>query len=349
MKQGLLIKYEIDATPGVIMRPLSLRFLEPSQTENHQRAFDYMDDVLLGVGARELISHFEGLQNKNADHAEQNFVHGIWMDFEAHFHFWEKSRHKVENLKKKLTRPFENQTLIFETQMQDLVSSIVSPHEVRINELTHLIPIIDSLETHIGEPLLYNFKLNLRPGTLTWLHYLYSTLFHLRALAAIDYNSGVKEVTYEGVKVDSVTDYLGKADYVANDALALYFFEKHGTHFKTKHKSEEFEHQFFKPMKKLFDQYCYHGSQLVRSLPEHFIASQTAEQAEESLYLAQMDWLLGSESGLLYRIREELYGLRDGYEVVFWPDVDPHGAKREGVVDVNVWLSPERLNQVGAA
>ena len=35
--------------------------------------------------------------------------------------------------------------------------------------------------------------------------------------------------------------------------------------------------------------------------------------------MVQMDWLLGSASGLLFKIREELYGLKEGYDRIFWP------------------------------
>ena len=45
-------------------------------------------------------------------------------------------------------------------------------------------------------------------------------------------------------------------------------------------------------------------------------------ELEEALYLVQMDWLLDSESGLLFKIREEVFALEQGYEKIFWRDYE---------------------------
>ena len=60
---------------------------------------------------------------------------------------------------------------------------------------------------------------------------------------------------------------------------------------------------------------------MVNALPETFFTGKESETLENDLYRFQIDWLLGSPAGLLYRIREELIGVRDGYENTFWPEL----------------------------
>jgi len=57
----------------------------------------------------------------------------------------------------------------------------------------------------------------------------------------------------------------------------------------------------------------------------------------------QMDWLLGTDAGLLFRLREELYGLSEGYDKVFYPELSGSAPKRGSTLSVNVEVTTETL------
>lgn len=76
-------------------------------------------------------------------------------------------------------------------------------------------------------------------------------------------------------------------------------------------------------MAKAFQKYSHNACHLIDHLPESFLNALNPVDLEEALYLVQMDWLLASPSGLLFRIREELFGLQEGYTKVMWKDCQP--------------------------
>lgn len=85
----------------------------------------------------------------------------------------------------------------------------------------------------------------------------------------------------------------------------------------------------------------------MQCLPESFFLNQSAEQLEQSLYSFQIDWLLGTPAGLLYRIREELNGLREGYEQTFWPELQHAEAEDSiSILHVNCTLSAKHIQQL---
>ena len=56
-----------------------------------------------------------------------------------------------------------------------------------------------------------------------------------------------------------------------------------------------------------------------------------------------MDWLLGTDAGLLFRIREELYGLKEGYEKIFWPDLTDKPTQNQSHLSVSCELDVDTL------
>lgn len=50
--------------------------------------------------------------------------------------------------------------------------------------------------------------------------------------------------------------------------------------------------------------------------------------------MVQTDWLLGSEAGVLFKIREELFGLEYGYEKIFWHDLEKRPTFKPGNLSI---------------
>jgi hypothetical protein len=222
----------------------------------------------------------------------------------------------------------------FERNFTDTLDSSLHPWGVDLSHLCHLVEAIDHLETKMAQPLLYNFNLKFSRPVVEKLHYLHSMLFSLRSLVAMDYNAHSQDPTHEACKVDSITDYLSKAEYVANDALLYYTFKKQNGRMKP---------EVFETLEKAFKSYSHNGYCLIEALPKSFLSTLRKEELEESLYIAQMDWLLGTDAGLLFRIREELYGLMEGYEKVFWPDAEGHSHQQQSHLSVNCLLDLDTL------
>jgi hypothetical protein len=154
-------------------------------------------------------------------------------------------------------------------------------------------------------------------------------LFHLRSVVAVDWNAHVDDPSHEAVHVDSITDYIPKAEYVVNDAIMYWQFLKLSHPFVAgKNSDVKVEKLFVEPMRKAFMTSMHNACYLIDHLPKSFIERMGPGELEEALYLVQMDWLLGSEAGLLFRIREELYGLQNGYEKIFWHELEGHSKKK---------------------
>jgi len=222
----------------------------------------------------------------------------------------------------------------FERNFTDIFDGAVHPWGLDLNHLGHLVEAIDYLEAKMNNPLLYDFNLKFSKNLVEKMHYVHSLLFNLRSLIALDHNAHILDSTHETCKVDSITDYINKAEYVANDAMLYHQFRK---------QKEKVKPEVYTALEKSFKAYSHNGYCLIEALPKSFLSSLKTEELEETLYLVQMDWLLGTDAGLLFRIREELYGLVEGYEKIFWPDVDGKPEKEQTQLSVNCQINLDNL------
>ena len=94
-----------------------------------------------------------------------------------------------------------------------------------------------------------------------------------------------------------------------------------------KDKDVRIEKLLVQPLEKYFYQYNHNACCLIDQLPTSFLNSVSTTDLEDTLHHVQMDWLLGSASGLLFKIREEVFGLIEGYDKVFWPESLHHKPK----------------------
>lgn len=250
-----------------------------------------------------------------------------WTFLEPHLALYKEAfrrvkalRQDVKPLSQRLTKEFESR---LQSEVREWFTSQSAKNSLSFNykDALSLLGLIDDFEDKLGAPLLYNFALALSPETTEKLQALDSLLFQTRSLIAWDHNTQISDPTHEALKVDSVTDYLPRGDYVVSDAALYWHFKKLSRPFLGGPKSDlKIEKLFVEPLQKGFARFAHNAVSLVENLPESFLHRLNPAEFEEALFLSQMDWLLGSEAGLLYKIREEIFGIESGYEKIFWPE-----------------------------
>lgn len=327
--KSLRLGYDVTMEKGTTWKPLKVQFWTQDESYKKFQAsepFKYMADALTALSMVKL-NHF--IKSPVATpHMDYNFATEAWKALEPHCELYERSHQRTRALQTQLAVVNPEICKEFENHFNEQFETVLKPWGL---DLTAIGPLLDTFawfEGKIGGPLLYNFGLNFSKPFMDKLHTLYSFLYHLRSLVAVDHNAHVEDHSHEGLRIDAITDYLPRAEYVVNDALLYWNFKKFSQPFSGPKTPEgRVEKLFVGPMEKAFHKYSHHACHLVDNLPPSFIASLNPIELEEAFYLVQMDWLLGSPAGLLFKIREEIFGLQNGYEKIFWKDVEPqyHG------------------------
>lgn len=343
-KLAFPIGYEVrfDKNP---FQPQSFHFW--SKPENFEKIkptapLKFLADALTGLSFFKLNSFVKSpIFNP---HLKFEQVTEAWNQLEPHHELFKRSAARVESLRKPAKTP-QPHIQKFETSFMENFENCQKPWGIDFHEFESLLHSISWLETKLESPLLYNFNLQFSPQFLEKMHALYSFLFHLRALVAIDHNAHCEDPSHEGVKIDSITDYLPKAEYVVNDAILYYQFKAFAEPWKNRAQGPmKGDHPigglFVEPLEKAFSKYVHNACCLIDQLPQPFLKALNPSEMEEALYLVQMDWLLGSPAGLLFRIREEIYGLTHGYNSVFWQETEVPQSKGPSALSVSVDLSP---------
>lgn len=322
---------DISVEPGAFLRPTDLHLWtqESKFTEfPPQKPFKYMSDALLGLSVVRLNSYLKSPLHTTK--LNYHFCDEAWKALDPHFEIFNRTQQRVIAFRKNIPTSVKDKITIenFEKNLSEIISLANHPTGLDLETLSELIHTIDAFESDLNRPLLYNFETQFSRQTTESLHALFSLLYHLRSVIALDHNAHCKDFSVEGLKVDSITDYLPRADYVSNDACLYYQFRKLSEPF-TNHRDKDIriEKLFVEPMGKMFRQLSHNAVCLIENTPKSFLSQFSAAELDEVLHLLQMDWLLGTETGLLFKIREELYGIQNGYDKIFWPDYVNSGFK----------------------
>lgn len=331
---GLWMGFNILTNNGKVPKPQHIQFWEPHQYKDKEpeAPFHYAADALLGLS---LIHLNQNLQNPFlSPKMNYSFACESWKALEPHHELYTRAQPRISALRSQIKPKSSPAISAFERQFTEILGKCKTQSGFDLTHFGDLIDAIETLEADLERPLLYNMGLQFSREVVAQMHYLHSALFNLRALIAMDHNAQTVDPVHEAAKVDSITDYLPKAEYVANDALLYWSFKKVKEQIPAE-PSAKMEHAFFT--------YSHNGALLIESLPKDFLNKMSWEELEESLYLVQMDWLLGTESGLLFRLREEVYGLTEGYDKIFYPDLTWSKSNRGGSLSVNVQLTENSL------
>lgn len=329
MSQSMKFDFEIVMENKGTPKPVMVHFPEKSNSKRTptRAPFKYMADALCGISLMRLNPHLQ-CPVKNPEHST-DFCDEAWKALDPHWALWHRAEDRVQSLARDAKKANPKDVANFENWFQESLKEAFLPNGIHLQKLTDAIDSINDLETRKDSPLLYNFGLKFSPAFRERLHALYSFLFHLRSVVAVDWNAHVDDPSHEAVKVDSITDYLPKADYIVNDALLYWHFKKLSQPFKAGRQSDvKVEKLLIDPLYQAFHSASHHACHLIDNLPETFLQKMGPADLEETLYLIQMDWLLGSDAGLLFKVREEIYGLQNGYEKIFWHDLTPRSSKK---------------------
>ncbi|MBL7556020.1 MAG: hypothetical protein JNM24_09380 [Bdellovibrionaceae bacterium] len=323
--------YELKMENGPILKPTEVEFFKNHDRDHKPyKPFKYHSDVLVALS---FVNMHRTLDTRCIYDLESSM--DFWRAMEPHYELYGRSRKRVVALTERTENVDGLLTEKIEKKWNDILKDVFSANKVNVAELQQLIPLIDYLEEHMRKPLLYNFSLSFTPEFQQRLLLLYSFLSNMRSLVALDHNSFIEDASHEAIKMDSITDYLAKPEYVVNDALLFFHFKKLFAPFVTGRSSDvKIDKLLHKPLEAHFQKFSHNACQLVENLPATFLNQLNPMELEQALYLIQMDWLLGSEAGLIFKIREELFGISEGYEKIFWPEYDFRGHKHSARLHV---------------
>lgn len=341
--------FDIVMEKGACPRPVAIRAWDSPEKfrSSAQAPFKYMADALCGLSLVRLNPNLScPVQNKKNDHS---FCDQAWNQLDPHLELWKRSQDRVQALSRDVAKVDPKTCADFEKYFDETLTAAMKADGVDLKSLWGLVDTINYLESKKNAPLIYNFGLKFSPAFTQKLHSLYSLLFHLRSVVAVDWNAHVDDPSHEAVKVDSITDYIPKAEYVVQDALLYWNFQKLSHPFVAGRNSDvKVEKLLVEPMKKAFMQSSHNACHLIDHLPKSFLGKIGPADVEETLYMVQMDWLLGSDAGLLFRIREELYGLQNGYDRIFWHDLQGAAPKKAFHLSLCFELSEKDFGQEAA-
>ena len=334
-EKNIWMGFDIHTTDGACPRPQQIHYWKEHhfKSTKPEAPFHYKADALVGLSLIHLNKH---LQNPFSS-PQMNYpsVHQYWLGLEPHFELYQRSHNRVQSLVKNHVEKTINPAVTqFEKNWTEILDNSTHNWGMDLHNLCDMIDAIDFFEAKYKQPLIYNFNIAFSKDFVTKMHYVYSMLFHLRTLIAMDYNAFIHDPTHESIKVDSITDYLSRADFVANDASLYWKFKK---------QKDKMPEAVFQNMDEHFHHFAHNACHLVENLPKSFMNSLPTDHLEDTLYLAQMDWLLGSDAGLLFRIREELYGIRDGYEKIFWPELEGGKILPKQKLSINCLLTEQEV------
>jgi hypothetical protein len=322
-KDKVQIGYEIIVEKGPVAKPVAIEFWkDPSAHPKWTKTtpFKYMADALVGLSAFKLNDYLKSpLVCPNTNYA---FCAEAWRALDPHHELYHRSLARVNALKSHAPKMDPKLVSSLESSLVEIIAQAQKPWGIDLKELFNINEAIAHFENKSGGRLIYNFGMSFSKSTNDKLLSLFSCLFHLRSLIALDYNAHTQDATFEAVKVDAITDYLHRPDYIVNDALLYLNFKRLSQAFSSQKEESRLEKNFVAPMIKAFEQYNHNAYFLIEQLPKNFLSSFSHSELEEALYLIQTDWLLGCEAGTVFKIHEELVGLEHGYEKIFWPDLE---------------------------
>lgn len=313
-----VFSFDLKLEKGPILKPYLFEVKPQAKEHKEQKPLKYFSDVLSSLSFYNLN---KSLGKENVLSLENTI--DVWRSLEPSYEMYGRSRKRVLALHEQSVKQPSDMISSFEKRFESCLKDIFQKDKVNLKDLYLVNDLIDYLEDHLKKPLLFDFSVQFSAEFQQKLLFLYSFLWNIRSLVAYDHNTYIEDSSHEALKMDSITDYLPKAEYIVNDALLYQQFKKLFIPFVTGRSSDvKIEKLLFEPLNKSFQQFSHNACNLIEQLPEKFLASLSPKDLEEALYLVQMDWLLGSESGILFKIREEIFGLQEGYEKIFWQEYD---------------------------
>jgi hypothetical protein len=338
---GIQMHLHFEEARKILGRPslLETEFSLVEEAESLSMApMPYYTDALVGLSANKLFVHSKGTPSSN----EEALAALLWQKIEPMHEVYHRSQQRMKTF---MTTSPKDESVItkFEQALRETLKKSCTTKGTHLNELSHLLEAIQQLELDRSIPLLFDTKLHLSEGAMSVLHTVYSLLYNLRALTANQYNSASADPLYDGLHIDSVKDYFHAPELLTNDTLLYH-------HLLTLKRNGKLTRPGDNSLTEAFISYLPHTHFLLANLPEGFFEHKEQSQLEDELYQFQVDWLLGTSAGLLYRIREELIGVREGYQHTFWPELQFEEAKEPlSILHIQCALDSEHIKHLNDA
>jgi hypothetical protein len=318
-EQSFLMGYEIMMHPDSPLRPTSLEIWDQNKRYaefSPHPPFKYMNDALVGLAYHSLTGFGELSASKDRTLASSAFE-----TLDPYAPLYQGAARRLKELCQSYAPTPLDKIKLFENRWNSFFKSCFKPGQMTFAHFEQGLDILRDFENSLQSTLIYNFSIKLSPETTAQVMTLYSLLFHLRTLVALDYNAHMQDFVFEGLRCDSISDYLPKADFTINDALLYWQFKKLATPFVGhKDKDVRIEKLLIEPLERAFTQFTHNACALINQLPQTLLTSCSPGELEDVLHHTQMDWLLGTTGGVLFRLREEMFGISYGYNKLFWPD-----------------------------
>ena len=291
-KQNIKFDFHVITESGPLPKPTALR-IASSQEKNvaHAKPLKYMSDALVGLSLMRLNPHLQG-PAKTSDVSLETYQEA-WNQLDPHHTLFERSQERVLALKAKVPYLDPKMVSTFEKTFIETLDRACASDGLDLKQLWPLLDAMTYLESKISSPLIFNFGLHFSKLFIDRCQTLYSLLFNLRSLMAVDFNAHVEDASHESLKIDSISDYLPKAEYVVNDAVLYYNFKKLSQPFVAgKNSDVRIEKLMVEPMKKHFEQWAHNAVNLVDQLPKEFLES----FRHHHLALGEVDDAAGSKN-----------------------------------------------------
>ncbi|HPI40455.1 MAG TPA: hypothetical protein PLJ21_06600 [Pseudobdellovibrionaceae bacterium] len=326
-QETLTYSYQIELSPGPTLKPEWIRF----QKENHltnrpDNHLKYISDLLVGM----TYSHLHEFSTPTKPNEDSSWKKNLHQSLNPIFHLYKKSSARLKDLTSSFvpspTHPTPNAIQEFENNFSTKIITFFSQDQVSLSKMTGLIEDLNQLESNLKKPLLFNFSIQFSDKFVDLLLTFQTFLFQLRSLVTINYNNFIDDLSQEGLLMDPLGDYLPQPEFIVNDAVIYWNFKKLARPYSTQTQVMKPEvpgsvnRLLIEPTEFLFKKYNHNAYYLIQNIPNGVLNSLTPNGLEETLYLITMDWLLGSPASLLFKIREELFGVKNSYEQIFWSD-----------------------------
>lgn len=198
-----------------------------------------------------------------------------------------------------------------------------------------LIEIIDDFEQGEQKTLLFSHGLELNPLLRLKLLCVYSVWFYARTLSVHSYNSSTRDLAFDCARVDRITNYLPHPEFTVNDSILL-------ATLKSQLSGEAAK------IDQVFQTWAHNSVKLLKCVPEGWFKELSPEELQNKIHQLQVHWLLGTPEGLLFRLREEAYGLTHGYQEIFHPEVATWTHSGSVTLQFQSMASPELMKKNSA-
>jgi hypothetical protein len=299
------IQFDLVGSQNVLTQPnqVLVRTYHSSRENESSVGLKYQADILAGLNLHWLCLP------KKLDFKSSPFFEALAI-LDPHQSLYFSGQERIQSLFRKRHNGLIGQNFV--SKIKEILCDGISETRVDFLKLMPLIPLFEDLERHNQRPLLYNLEMELPKEILEPLHTLANLLFYVRALIVSDCNHQIHDPTFESIRMDSLLDYLPKFESIASDSLIYSHFKRLEAQMPT---------LVSQRLKDIFHTHTSMGVTLIHSLERIRPAQSLGSDLLESLKRLQVDWLFSTGSGVCYRVREELLGIRDGYQNIFFPDL----------------------------